>query len=181
MSNRVVRRSSGFSRVPQSMRRKTQWIASADSTTITTLAAATSVLDQSFSLATLADLIPFTIVRTVGELWVKTDQVSTTEIPFGGLGFSVVSEQARVAGVASVPVPITQEASDLFFTYQFWLASLLVADATGIMDGSQRYTFDSRAQRKVTDGEAIVVTLENASSVHGVGFVLKYRLLVKLS
>ena len=179
MARNIVRRSFGSSRVSQ--RRKTVWLASLDTTTITTLAAATSVLDQAFNGSQITSLGPLTIVRTIGTLWVKTDQVAATEIPFGALGMSVVSEQARVAGIASIPTPITDEASDLFFTYVPWAASMLLADATGMIDGMSTYQFDSRAQRKVQDGEAIVVTLENASSVHGVGYVLKYRMLVKLS
>ena len=179
MARNVVRRSFGSSRVSQ--RRKTVWLASLDSTTITTLAAATAVLDQAFNGSQITSLGPLTIVRTIGTLWVKTDQVAATEIPFGALGMSVVSEQARVAGVASIPTPITDEASDLFFVYKAWAASLLLADATGVATYVDRYDFDSRAQRKVQDGEAIVITLENASSVHAIGYVLKYRMLVKLS
>ncbi len=177
---RNVRRSFGGSRIPQSLRRKTEWIASSDITTIQTLAASTAVLDQILTAATVSSLGPATIVRTIGTLWVKTDQVAATEIPFGAMGMTVVSEQASVAGVASVPVPITDETSDLFFTYVPWAASLILADATGIIDGMQVYQFDSRAQRKVQDGDAVAVTLENASSVHGVGYVLKFRMLFKL-
>ena len=171
----------GRSALRQGQRRKTVWLASADITTIQTLAAATAVQDQVFTGAQIEALGPLTITRTIGTLWVKTDQVAATEIPFGAMGMCVVSEQARVAGVASVPTPITDETSDLFFTYVPWAASMLLADATGMIDGMSTYQFDSRAQRKVQDGEAVSVTLENASSVHGVGYVLKFRILVKLS
>ncbi len=180
MPNRIVRRSFGSSRVPASMRRKTVWGGSADVTTITTLAAATAVQNQTFSAVVLSDVQPGTIVRTVGTLWVKTDQVAATEIPFGALGFAVVSDQAATAGVASVPTPITDETSDLFFVYRAWAASLLLADATGMNTYVDRYDFDSRAQRKFQEGDAISVTLENASSVHAMGFVLKFRILFKL-
>ena len=164
----------------RAVKRATEWFASADVTAETSLGAGAAVLDQALTQAVLATISPATIVRTRGMLWVRTDQTAATEVPFGALGMALVSEQARVAGVASIPTPITDEADDSFFVHQFWLGALLVG--AGGLDAIQPFfffPFDSKAQRKIED-EAIVVTMENASSTHGIGYVLKFRMLFKL-
>ena len=169
----------------QGQRRKTTWAASADISTTTNLAANAVVLHQSFTEGILqaGGLLPSTIMRVRGELWVKSDQLAAVRVPFGALGFAVVSEQARVAGVASVPTPITDEGSDMFFVHQFWAANFdIISTGVGSL-GSEalaRYSFDSKAMRKISTGQAIVVTLENAAAAGGVDFVLKFRILFKI-
>ncbi len=176
---RIIRRSSFVRRVGP--RRATQWGASADTTGGTALAAATSQIDQQFTEAILQEVSPGTVQRVRGELWVVSDQVVATEQPFGAIGFAVVSEQARAAGAASLPAPITNEDSDLWFVHQFWHTDIRVFDATGNnFNTAARYSFDSKAQRKFTEGEAIVVMIENASATHGVTYWLKFRMLFKL-
>ncbi len=176
---RIVRRSFG-GRTPQSMRRKTEWAGSADVTAVTVLAAGTAVLDQVLDQAALASVVPATIIRTVGWVNWSTDQVALGETPFGALGMAVVTEQAQVAGVAAIPTPITEEANDVWFLYQPFVSDIFVADATGIMKGGNVFEFDSRAQRKVQDGDAIIVALENASAAHGGQYIVKFRMLFKL-
>ena len=168
MANRVIRSPSA---VRGRSQRKTQWIGSSDSTATQTLLAGASVLDQSFAIST-----PRTVVRTRGALWVKSDQSAATEIPFGALGMSVVTQQAVAAGVASVPTPITDEGDDTFFLWQPFLAGMVFASAVGLnADMWFRYDFDSKAQRKVMDGTSIIVTLENASAADGLEYVIKFR------
>ena len=168
-------------------RRGTIWIASADVTAKIGLAAATSVLDQSVSAATLSSFgaAAGTVTRTRGDLWVVSDQTVATEEPFGALGMAVVSDQARAAGIASMPTPITNEDSDLFFVHQFWQAGFVFnqIDATGVQLGNywSHYSFDSKAMRKLNDDQAIVVTMENAEATNGVRYILKFRMLIKLN
>jgi len=157
-------------------RRMTQWAGSVDSTTSQTLAAGASVLDQSLSQATLGQLVPATVVRTRGNLWITSDQTSANEQGFGALGMAVVTEQARVAGVGSIPTPITNEANEQWFVWESFLGYF----ATGQGETWQRYQFDSKAQRKVQEGDAIVVTLENASALFGLEYIIKFRMLLKL-
>ncbi len=165
----------------QGPRRETAWFASADINVDQPLAAANVVLDQSLTQAILDPIVPATIVRTRGELWCKSDQITATEETFGAMGMAVVSEPARVAGVAALPTPITEEFSDMFFVHQFFLAGMTFITAAGFSEGGwTRYSFDSKSMRKVESGEAIVVTLENASSVFGLVYVLKFRMLFKL-
>ncbi len=160
----------------QGPRRLTEWGGSADIDNSAIVAAGTAVLTQDFTQAVLAAVVPATIVRVRGEIWVASDQASASEEPFGALGFAVVKEQARVAGVASVPSPITDETDDSWFVLQFIQAFF----ATGQGVTWQRYAFDSRAMRKLADGDALVMVVENAAQLHGLEFILKFRVLFKL-
>ena len=152
------------------------WGASADTSAATVLAANTVVLAQSANAADLAEFSPGTIVRTRGNLWIASDQASASEEPFGAIGFAVVSEQANAAGVASVPNPISNESSDLWFTYETFQGYF----ATGQGVTWQRYSFDSKAMRKFGPNEAIVVVIANAHATMGLEFILKFRMLFKL-
>ena len=180
MPDRVIRRRRSVGSVGVRARRHTEWFASADVATDTGLGAATKVFDQSLTTAEKAKR-PFTVVRVRGELWVASDQQVASEEPFGALGFAVVSDTAAALGVTAVPDPITDEASDLWFVHQFWQTGLVFLSGVGV-SGSwwDRYSFDSRAMRKVQEGEDIAVVLANASSTSGALYILKFRLLVKL-
>ncbi len=156
--------------------RLTEWFGSADQTAAQALAAGSFILSQSLNAAALAKR-PFTITRTVGSIWVQSDNEAAAEFPFGAVGAIVVSEKAAVAGAASVPDPITEESSDEWFMYR----SFAVASTPIVGRMFAEFAFDSRAQRKVQDGEQIVWMVANANAGHGLAFVLKFRLLVKLS
>ncbi len=167
----------------QGPKRATQWLASADVTAVTALSGAASILDQSFTGAQFEALGgPVTIVRVRGELYIQSDQVAAAERPFGAMGFAVVSEQARAAGIASLPSPITDEASDLFFVMQYWEAASWVGNAASPATVMKRFVYDSKAMRKVPDGAALVVTMENAA-LAGIGaqYINKFRVLIKLN
>ncbi len=158
-------------------RRKTLWIGSSDVTSFTTLALGSAVLAQSLNAAALA-LRPFTITRTVGLLCVVSDQSASVEIgPFGAMGMAVVSEQAVAIGVTAVPTPITDKGSDLWFQYQFAAAPTGTNLSYG---GPNAWEFDSRGQRKVQDGEDVVIVMENGDAAFGLSFLIQFRMLLKL-
>ncbi len=157
------------------VRRATQWLASADIGSAKALANDAAVLDQSFT----SDQ-PFTIVRTRGSIWISTDQSAAGESPFGALGFAVVSDQAAAIGVTAIPTPQTDMASDLFFVHALFAQSFLFATASGFEStGFERTDFDSKAMRKVNENETIVVGVENAAAV-GMNYILQFRMLIKV-
>ncbi len=162
-------------------RRQSNWLASADVVGFTAMAAAAVRLDQSFSQAQIQAQGPLTITRTVGWIHIFSDQQVATEAPFGALGMMVVREAARVAGIGSLPTPITDEFDDGFFLHIPIISVLQFSSALGFTEGGRTFHFDSRAQRKVTPDDAIVVTVENASVSDGFRYVTKFRMLVKLS
>ena len=157
-------------------RRKTVWIGSADVTAYTTVPLDTVTLLQSLAASVLA-LRPFTVTRTVGQLSVVSDQVASVERGFGAMGMAVVSDQAVGVGVTAVPAPISNKESDLWFQYQFASSPM----GTGLLGaGPQTWEFDSRGQRKVQDGEDIVILFENGSSIFGLDVLIQFRMLLKL-
>ena len=173
--NRVVRRS--FGSRGRSSGRLTEWFGKVFATDNVVLAASSFVIDSSMDALEKAKR-PFTIMRTVGSIWVNSDQVSATEQPMGAFGMMVVSEKAVTTGATAVPDPVTQVASDEWYVYQSFAAS---GANSAAYNGSQFIQFDSRAQRKVQDGEDIVAMVANASAANGLFYILNFRFLVKLS
>ncbi len=163
-------------------RRKTEWLASADATGTTNLGAATKILDQSLTTVEKAKL-PFTVVRVRGMVYVQSDQVAADEEQFGAVGFAVVSDLAVAAGIASIPDPISNENSDLWFVHQFFFAGTRAGGGAGTgvptLNGVT-FPFDSKAMRKVEEGSDIAVVLSNADAAFGLQYIVKFRLLIKL-
>ena len=169
----VVRRS--FSRSPG---RLTEWFGKVFVSDGVTLPASTFVIDSSLD-ATEKAKRPFTITRTVGLISVQSDQNVAVEIPFGALGMRVVSDKALATGATAVPDPVTQVSDDAWFLYQAFAAE--GSASTNVGRPIMQYQFDSRAQRKVEDGEDLVIVVANASAADGLIYVLNFRVLVKLS
>ncbi len=156
-------------------RRATDWVASSVETAVTSLAAATAVLDQTLDFAE-----PGTVVRTRGQIMVQTDQDAGTETPFGALGMAIVSDQAAAIGITAVPTPTTDQASDAFFMWQALVAPMRFASAVGIHQVAQVFEFDSKAMRKFDENETLIVVVENASSSAAMQFLMQFRQLIKL-
>jgi len=157
-------------------RRATEWLASADQTSAQDLAASTVAIDQALTGAQVSAISPFTITRTVGMVAVAGDQVAALEFPLMAIGAMVVRETARAGGVGNVPTPITEEGDDGWFLY------LTAAASSGTLNGAPAsiFQFDSRAQRKVEDGDAVVWTVENSDSAAAISYWLKFRMLIKV-
>ncbi len=96
-------------------RRKTVWIGIGPTRTSFSGPSVT-VLFLGLNATALA-LRPFTVVRVRGLWHVSSDQEVADEVQHIAMGFAVVSDQAIAAGVASVPTPFAEAASDLWFSY----------------------------------------------------------------
>ena len=168
-------RRSGSRVIQRSNRRKTFWLASAVVTARTALPQASVVLDQSFSF-----IEPHTIVRTRGSIWWGSDQEGSDEEPFGALGMAVVRTQAAAIGITALPTPGTDADSDSFFLYQPLLQSVVAAGtpATVAFNAMARFDFDSKAMRKVNDGDTVAIVLENSSAADGAVYLLNFRMLI---
>jgi len=159
-----------------STRRKTEWIA-AEAPWATKITNTITVL-FSFSQAVLADLVPFTIVRTVGMFGMAPDEdFILDQDVFGAVGLMVVREGNRAAGSVSLPGPIINIGDDgwwLHMPFMHFVESINTA-SQGIMQ-----PFESRAMRKVEDGDAIVgmIQLDSTSDNAEVAFMV--RILCKL-
>ncbi len=160
------------------MRRETLWFDS--NVIVTTLAAAnTAALIASLNAAALA-LRPFTIVRVRGKLLLQSDQTSVTEGYQVQYGHAVVSDQAASIGVTAVPTPATDSGSDLWHVFETMLGSLRVTTDVGRFIETNIQQFDSRAMRKVQEGEDCVVVAENSALSLGSTLISFERTLIKL-
>ena len=157
-------------------RRSTEWISGTVDWTDST--AGQSQILLAFSQAALADFVPCTIVRTVGILGVAADlNFITNQLFIGACGGCLVREDARIA--AATPDAFTNAGDDVWFWHQFFAMQI---DDRGDVDikNSEIYSIDSRAQRKVVDGDAIIFNLNGGSSSDGFDATLMVRLLLKL-
>ncbi len=138
-------------------------------------------LISSLNAAALAQR-PFTVVRTHLFVSLTSDQVSATEDQIGAIGMAVVSEQASAIGINSMPTPVVDIDSDLFFVHQILVSSLQVASNAGVNPQFQtNFQIDSKAMRKVNEDEDVVMTLESLSGVSdGLAVITGGRMLVKL-
>jgi len=178
MANIRVGRKSGFIERGGRMRRESVWLASGE--IFTTFAAAnTAVLLTSLG-ATLLALRPFTVVRTRGILSIQSDQAAAIENQFFAYGHCVVSDQATAIGVTAVPTPDTDDTSDLWFVYE----RLMNRTSGGLTDLTSnlmavRY-FDSKAMRKVEDGQDLISVGEASVNSSGLSLTSHFRELIKL-
>ncbi len=126
-------------------------------------------------------LRPFTIVRIRQTLAWKSDQTAATERQIGAVGFAVVSDQAVAIGITAVPTPVTDLASDLWMLHQFFMSHFTVTSAIGSESQYHQIDVDSKAMRKVEDGQDLVEVGELATGLSD-GFSLSdaSRILIKL-
>jgi len=177
MANIVSRRRSGFVLRGGRQRRETSWFF--NGWTSTTIAAPGSVLIASLNVAALA-LRPFTIVRWRGLWSVVSDQIANGENQVVSYGVAVVSEQAVAIGVTAIPTPVTDLGSDLWFVLEHLVNRWEVVSAVGVESPIQTGGIDSKAMRKVEEGEDVVIVMETAAISAGAVMKQVGRFLVKL-
>ena len=140
---------------------------------------ATGTLIFSLNAAALA-FTPFTIVRSHFELQLRSDQAAAIEQQSIGFGIAVVSDEAVAVGVSAIPTPIANAASDLWFLHRF-----LFGDESALTDRTRsatRASIDSKAMRKVSEGQDVAVVVESSAAVGG-GTTLDVagRMLIKVN
>ncbi len=178
MANIRRSRKSGFTLRSGVMRRESLWFEGAVANT-TVAAASTAVLVTSLNAAALA-LRPFTVVRTRGRIGIASDQQVATELQDAAYGLAVVSDQAVAIGVTAVPTPDTDNGSDLWFVYERLMQGFFFGSTAAFILTLESRELDSRAMRKVEDGQDIVSVVETSSISDGVAIRSFQRLLIKL-
>jgi len=176
MANVRRSRAGGYNRAGKS-RRESFWVGILG--TSTALVSGTPVLFTGFSAAVLA-LRPFTIVRSRGWLSISTDQAIASEDFAGALAFAVVSDQALAIGVTAVPTPVADIDSDLWFVYEKIGGRVTAVTSTGISGSLVTKPFDSRAMRKVEDGQDVAILEESETGFDGAVMQKGGRMLIKL-
>ena len=173
MANRIVRRRSQ-SVVVGARRRESVWFSSAIAAT--TLGSG-SVILYSLNAAALA-FRPFTIIRTILDIAIRSDQAAAVEVQSVAIGKAVVSDQAAAVGVTAVPTPVTDVGSDLWFLHQ-----TMFAEESALTDRAKPHGLwhiESRAMRKVLDGQTMLTILE-VNGATGQGAIIRTmgRFLIK--
>ena len=159
------RRPRSFQRGP---RRKTDWIGWPDAQ-FTAIAGNTNVL-----LSSVTFTQPETIVRTRGLISI-TGQAGSADLNIvGALGCTIVSDQAFAAGAASIPGPWTDSDYDGWFVLQPFVLKLDVTTDIGRLIFDKDYMIDSKAQRKVTDGETVVTMVESQGAAFSIADPFRY-------
>ncbi len=128
--------------------------------------------------AALLALRPFTIVRIRGEMYVSSDQSAAAENQLVAWGTCVVSDQASAIGVTAIPTPITDSDSDLWFMYQVAINAVGAGDVNNIR--GHQVSIDSKAMRKVEEGQELLFVAERGLTGGGVTLVTQGRALIKL-
>ena len=159
-------------------RRETLWFFF-DGTGTTPGSSTTAALLNVLNAAALA-LTPFTIVRTRGYFHIRSDQEAADEDQALNLGYAVVSEQASAIGITAIPTPTTDRGSDLWFVYESLASSQFAGGDTSLRGIGKEY--DSRAMRKVEEGQDIVTVIETEVAGLTSGLFIRHwgRMLVKL-
>ena len=171
-------RKSGFVRRNNVMRRETLWVGIAAVDTALA-AASTAVLFAGFSAAALA-LRPFTVIRTHIALFFWSDQVGASETYQMAYGHAVVSDQVLAIGVTAVPIPMTDLSSDLWFVHQIVAGRFVFITGAGVLQVGEQHFIDSKAMRKVEEGQDVASVIETSSVSSGANVLKSGRMLIKL-
>ena len=144
------------------------------SSVYSTLAASTSVIVAGF-ISTVGDL---TILRTVGQMSVTSDQAAGLEDQIGALGMILVSNAAFSVGITAMPDPIADQSDDGWWMYQSFSQQ---GDQSLGSSLPRTYPFDSKAKRTVEgEGQTLAVIVSNASASHGIRFSMNFRILTQI-
>ncbi len=134
-----------------------------------------------------------TLIRTRGELlmWLRAPTVNSGDGFHGAFGIAKATTAAIVAGAASVPTPITEEAWDgwLYHRYFSLFSGGPIAVATAAQEALQtnnvtaalRIEVDSKAMRKQDANEGFYAVLQTV--IHGdpeMEWAFNCRMLFKL-
>ena len=183
MANIRTGRKSGFIMRGGVMRRETMWTSTSDFVQVTLASSAAASILTTFTQAFLDAVAPFTVVRTRGLIQFRTDvDPAPSEAPQAVYGHCVVSTQAVAIGITALPTPLTDAFSDLWFVYEsLALAYIDAGTAVESFQSDRLFPFDSKAMRKVEDGQNVVSVAENGS-VTGAGCIVAahFRQLIKL-
>ncbi len=159
-------------------RRQVTWIGPA-SQGFQSVGSTNSVIIASFDPAANGLAKP-TVVRTRGEVTIRPATAVVTDLEVtAAYGLAVVSDKAFAAGAASIPEPFDDAGWDGWFVWRSISYSQEAGDATGFTVVSHSQEVDSKAMRKVTDDETIVLMAQSKSGAFRIDMPL--RLLLKLS
>ena len=163
------------------MKRKTQWasfgnaVGAAPMPTLALIGAGlTAVLSRNLVVAGATGLLEesFTITRMIGSLYMRIAEALNASV---AIGCYMARLESIVAGIASLPNPITDPDASWLWYYATQIAGDLAADPVV----EHRIQFDVHSQRIVDRGETLVWIASIQGDATSVG--VAGRVLVKLT
>ncbi len=118
--------------------------------------------------------------RTRAKFSVKSDQTTALEDYSGAIGVEVVSDQAVAVGVTAVPTPVGQSSSDVWIAFEWFMGKFVFVSGVGFEDGNSERVLESKAMRKVQEGEQLITVVESSALSTGFTLQVAQRILVKL-
>ena len=158
-------------------RRLVTWVGPAEQGFVNVATGGTTLI-ASFTPTTVGIPKP-TVVRTRGMVGVQPQLYSADLDIVGAFGLAVVSAQALAAGAGSISGPFDDAGWDGWFVWGSFNYHLDFSDETSKRLTVQEYEVDSKAMRKISDNEAIVLMAESANGALQISMPL--RMLLKLS
>ena len=159
-------------------RRETSWL-DIEPVNLTAADGPQSAITHVMTAAELAKR-PFTVIRTHYHLMLQSDQGAASENYHLAIGACVVSSQAVAIGVAAVPTPAIDAASDLWFLHGWLSGRFSFFSGSSFNEGSYfEKDFESKAMRKVNDDEEIIFVIDVPAISAGVIFQIMGRVLIK--
>ena len=153
--------------------RLVQWVAPADQGYVAVITGGKTIISsEGFTSKN-------TIVRMRGQVSVKPEVLAADVDIVGALGVGIVSTDAFGAGAASVPGPFLQADWPGWFVWRSFSYHFEFQDATGIHYPMWDFEVDSKAMRKVSQNETVVIMAESQVGAFRISTPL--RMLVKLS
>jgi len=158
-------------------KRQSTWIAPADQATVN-VASGTSVIIASFDPAGAGMLAP-TIVRSRGAVGIVPTFSGADLAISGAYGVCIVSDEAFAAGTASIPRPFDDADWGGWFVWRSFFGKFEFDVQGNVFPNNLIDQVDSKAMRKVSNGETIVMMAESQSGA--IAIAMHLRLLALMS
>ena len=167
-----------FRRQNQSSRPNRSW-AGAIPATFVTVPPASKILLATLTLSNQG--IDETILRTIGQVTVMSDQSASLEDQMGAIGFCLAIDTAVGVGIGSLPDSVTDVGDDIWFMYQGFAQEMDVGSAIGFDSfKGHTYTVDSRAKRIMHSGMTGALIAANAHASFGFNIAFLNRVLTQV-
>ena len=158
-------------------KRQTDWALLFASTTVTAVPANSKVLMFATAVGSLLNITPSTLIRTRGQFGISTDQLAADEEQIGAVGIAVVPPGSTAA---TIPGPDFDATWDGWLYHRFFQHVFRVNSAIGAYpDLMHSMEIDSKAMRKLTSDQLVVLMVENAHATNGFNIAAGVRFLIK--
>ena len=141
------------------------------------LTGSTAVIISSFTNT----LQSFTVVRLRGLVSISPATLGETH-SIGAFGIIKVTPEAFAIGLTAIPTPWTDSGDDGWIFHSYYTVDQRpgTGSVTNMLSLSRdQIVIDSKAMRKVDQGEVLISVLENGST-DGISFMENHRTLIKL-